>query len=100
LNVTYGCATNPLRYCPEEGLWREQAAAMMVRAKNQGFVTSPGAYFEDITAYSSIHFPAIQKIRELGVTQGCSATPALFCPKQAITRAQLMIFIIRYLYAN
>ena len=34
LNITQGCATNPLRYCPADSVTRAQMAAFLVRAFN------------------------------------------------------------------
>jgi hypothetical protein len=34
LNITQGCASNPLRYCPADSVTRAQMAAFLVRAFN------------------------------------------------------------------
>lgn len=70
---------------------------MLVRAKLRlpagvVFPVLPAAYFTDVPVSHSF-FVFIQKIRELGITQGCSATP--YCPGVPVTQAQLAAFVIR-----
>lgn len=95
LGVTNGCATN--RYCPSATVTREQMAAFVVRAKlgiryDQTFPYPASAPFTDVPN-SSIFYAYIQKLRELGVTTGCSATT--FCPDSMNTRGQMAAFIAR-----
>jgi hypothetical protein len=51
-------------------------------------------YFDDVNQNHPF-FKYIQKLRELGITSGCSATPALFCPDAEVTRLQMAIFLMR-----
>jgi hypothetical protein len=52
-------------------------------------------YFTDVPA-SSPFFKFIQKLKDLGITGGCSATT--FCPEDPVTRAQMAVFIIASRY--
>lgn len=49
-------------------------------------------YFTDIPA-SHPFFPFVQKMRELGLTGGCSETQ--YCPDDLIARWQMAVFLIR-----
>jgi hypothetical protein len=53
--------------------------------------------FDDVPA-SSEAFDAINLLRQAQVTLGCSTTPALYCPEQALTRGQTAALLIRALF--
>jgi hypothetical protein len=50
--------------------------------------------FNDVPA-TDPNFSFVQKMSELGLTNGCSATPALFCPNAALTRDMTAVFLVR-----
>ena len=93
--VTAGCRTTPtLDYCPADAVTRGQMAIFIVRAVNgdDNFDYPSTPYFTDVPANHPF-FRWIQKMRELGVTAGCSATE--YCPNNPVTRGQMGVFIIR-----
>ncbi|MBL8209104.1 MAG: S-layer homology domain-containing protein [Bryobacterales bacterium] len=95
LGITSGCSST--RFCPDTHLNREEMAVLLVRAKlrlpaGEAFPLPPAPYFTDVPVTHAF-FPFIQKIRELGITQGCSATT--YCPSVPVTRAQLAAFVTR-----
>ncbi len=54
----------------------------------------PGGSFYDDDG--SVHEPAIEGLVAAGVTSGCEiGPPALYCPDQPITRAQMAVFLTR-----
>jgi hypothetical protein len=57
---------------------------------NFTYTTTP--YFTDVPA-TNIYFPFIQKLRDAGVTNGCSATS--FCPNEAVSRGDAAVLIVR-----
>ncbi|MCC6366776.1 MAG: S-layer homology domain-containing protein [Bryobacterales bacterium] len=90
-NITPGCGSGI--YCPEAAMTRSEMAAFLVRAVvGEGFTFSNQPYFTDVPA-THPYFSYIQKLRELGVTNGCSATQ--FCPNDTVTRGQMAAFLIR-----
>lgn len=95
--VTAGCAPQPLRYCPGETITRGQMAVFLVTAtlgtNTFNYTTTP--YFTDVPATHPF-FKFVQKLRDLGITTGCSATQ--FCPNDPVTRSQMAAFIIRARY--
>jgi RHS repeat-associated protein len=98
-NITAGCATSPtLQYCPNQNVTRGQMAIFVVRtvlgggATVDNFQYSTTPYFTDVPA-THVYFKWIQKMRDLGVTAGCSATQ--YCPNDNITRGQMAVFIVR-----
>ena len=93
LDVTRGCATDPLRYCPDDNVTRDQMAAFLVRAfdldeaPSAGFTDTAGHYFET----------EIDKLAEARITLGCASQPRRYCPNQDVTRGQMATFIARAL---
>jgi hypothetical protein len=49
-------------------------------------------YFTDVPV-TSPYFSYVQKLRQLGITAGCTATT--FCPDDKLTRGQMAVFLIR-----
>ena len=93
--ITGGCATGPLRFCPDVAVIRAQMAVFLLRAKlGPTYVPpAPGGIFQDVP----VSDPFARWIEDLvtrGVAAGCSANPPLFCPAQAVTRAQSAPFLL------
>ena len=90
--ITAGCGSN--NFCPNDNVTRDEMAIFVVRAiyGSDNFTYSTTPYFTDVTS-STFGFKWIQKLKELGVTAGCTTTT--YCPTQVVTRDQMAIFIIR-----
>lgn len=88
--IVAGCEED--RFCPGDPITREQLATMLDRAL--GFPDAPdsGRYFTDI---GGTHAPAIERIAEHGVTNGCG--PVSFCPTDELSRAHAAVFFARAL---
>ena len=91
LEVTVGCATEPLHYCPDSFVTRAQMASFLVRA----FDLEPGspAGFSDIEGNS--HASDINALASARITAGCNRIPLSYCPSEAVTRAQMATFLAR-----
>ena len=76
---------------------RAQLGVFIVAALNKRLGTtltfSPTPYFNDMQPASG-YFPFVQRIKELGITAGCSITPLLYCSDNSITHGQMAVFII------
>lgn len=81
--------TTEVRVYGIDGLGNSGAASPVVRS-----FTVNNASFDDV-AYNYWSWLYIERIRRVNVTQGCSATPPLFCPAGNVTRAQMAVFICR-----
>ena len=92
LEITVGCATDPLRYCPEKSVTRAQMASFLTRAF--GLEPAESAGFADIDDDSS-HTPNINALAAAGITAGCSQDPLRYCPQRPVTRAQMATFLAR-----
>ena len=93
--VTVGCATEPLRFCPNRSVTRAQMATFLARALGLE-VPEVSAGFGDVDP-GSVHASSIEALFASGVTLGCSQEPLRFCPNDAVTRAQMASFLIRAL---
>ena len=72
-------------------------AVFVVRTKlkallGDNFTFPATAYFTDVPP-TDVWFPYIQKLRELGITVGCSTTT--YCRDQFLTRGQMSVFLVR-----
>lgn len=90
LGITTGCATEPLRFCPNKPVTRAQMATFLVRALN--LQPGPSAGFADT---SGTHEQNINAIAAAGITTGCQTGPPRYCPNKPVTRAQMATFLAR-----
>ncbi len=97
-NITAGCVASPLTYCPNLNVTRDQMAVFIVRTIMGGgpnvdnFDYSPTPYFTDVPPTYQF-FKWIQKLRDLGITSGTTATT--YGPQLTVTRDQMAVFIVR-----
>ncbi len=90
-SITTGCKTG--QYCPTDNVTRGQMAVFVIRALLGDNFTAPATpSFTDVPATHPF-FNYIQKLKDLGITSGCTATT--FCPDAPVTRGQMAAFVIR-----
>lgn len=94
--ITAGCATSPLRYCPQDPVTRGQMAIFLLRSEHGSGYDPPAAagIFEDVP----LTHPFVEWIEQLyheGVTSGCSTVPPRFCPGDTVSRGQMAVFLSR-----
>jgi hypothetical protein len=87
--VTNGCASE--RFCPAASVTREQMASFLVRTLD--LPPASRDWFTDDE--SSFHEDDINRLRESGITRGCSTT--LFCPTVPVPREQMAALLHRAL---
>lgn len=93
--ITSGCSTNPIRYCPATPVTRDQMAVFLLRAAHDPsyFPPAPTGVFEDVpVGYWAAAW--IEQLAAEGITSGCSASPALYCPTTPVSRDQMSIFLV------
>ncbi|MBK9604042.1 MAG: S-layer homology domain-containing protein [Anaerolineales bacterium] len=98
--ITAGCGTNPLIYCPDEPITRAQMAIFILRGVHGKTYVPPvasGTVFTDVpTDYWAADW--IEQLAEEGITVGCG--DGNYCPENAITRAEMSIFLLRSKLGN
>ena len=91
LGVTAGCATGPLRFCPEKTVTRGEMATFLVRAFDLAGASPAG--FSDTGG--DTHSSSIDALAAAGVTAGCATNPLRYCPSDSVTRAEMATFLQR-----
>ena len=91
LEVTVGCKTDPLRYCPGRPVTRGQMATFLVRALKLGEAPSVGF----VDTEGGVHEANINALAAAGITAGCRTEPLSYCPDKPVTRAQMATFLHR-----
>jgi hypothetical protein len=97
LQITLGCSATPPLYCPTNTVSREQMSAFIIRALHEpGYLPpDPAAQrFNDVPSQNPF-YAHIEEMALRGITLGCSSNPPLYCPSQAVTRAQMAAFLVR-----
>ncbi len=100
--ITNGCATSPLRFCPDVAVMRSDIAPFLVRVRHGGSFTPP--------AVSSLSFadvppdfwaaPWIEQLFRDGISNGCSASPRQYCPSNNVSRAEAAAFVAKTFSLN
>jgi hypothetical protein len=95
--ITAGCSADPLEYCPEASVTREQMAVFLIRALDQ--VPADG-YCGAMNAFSDVTFDRwsckyLKRLAELGITTGYG--DGRFGPEDSVTREQMAVFITKAL---
>jgi len=94
--ITAGCSTSPPQFCPDNAVSRRGMAVFLLRTREGPSYTPPPAtgVFDDVPAYD----PFAKWIEELvrrGITAGCSTSPPLYCPNNAVSRGSMAVFLVR-----
>ncbi len=91
--ITGGCASNPLRYCPENNVTRAQMAVFLERGMHGASFNPPVVTltFTDTTNNFARYW--IEALKSDGITSGCG--PSLYCPDASTTRAEMAVFLLR-----
>ncbi len=95
-NITSGCNTSPLRYCPTNTVTRDQMAVFLLRGKHGSNYAPPTAtgVFQDVpTNYWAADW--IEQLAAEGITSGCNASPKQYCPTTPVTRDQMAVFLLK-----
>jgi S-layer homology domain len=84
----------PTTYCPDGTATRGQMAVFIIRALLGAIFKFPPRQpvFTNVPA-AHPYFKYIQKLRQLGIPSGCTATT--YCPDDPATRGKVAVFIVR-----
>lgn len=91
--ITAGCGGG--NFCPNGLVTRAQMAVFLLRAKHGSGYTPPsatGSIFSDVPI-NGFAASWIEQLVDEGITSGCGG--GNFCPGQAVTRAQMAVFLQR-----
>jgi len=92
--ITGGCATNPLRYCPNNPITRGQMAVFLLKVYHgTNYAPTPAqGIFSDVAITLPLA-PWIEELARLSVTAGCGGTA--YCPSNSVTRGQMAVFMTK-----
>ena len=95
-DITEGCSSNPLMYCPDEGVSKAAMAVFLLRAIHGGNYTPPPAtgIFTDVNV-NQWYAPWIEQLYREDITEGCSSNPLMYCPDKIVSRAAMALFLDR-----
>jgi len=93
--ITTGCASNPLRYCPDTSLTRSEMAIFLLRSKHGSDYQPPSVDgstgFDDVLpTYWAAAW--IKQLAAEGITSGCGG--GNYCPDKNVTRAEMAKFLV------
>jgi hypothetical protein len=102
--VTGGCAAGPpALFCPGNNVLRQEMAPFLLKGFLGGDYAPPDCtgIFQDVPCPATPDFPYSNFIEDLstrGITGGCATgPPALYCPGDPVTRAQMAPFLLKTL---
>jgi murein DD-endopeptidase MepM/ murein hydrolase activator NlpD len=88
-DITTGCATDPLRYCPNASVTRAEMAVFIVRALN-GSAGAVQGTFSDVPV-GAWYAPYVEELARLGITDGYA--DGTYRPMRSITRAEMAAMV-------
>ena len=93
--ITVGCSQNPLKYCPEDNVIREEVAAFIVRAIEG---EPPLNYCDSGTPFPDVSpdmwsCKYIKRLKELKITSGYG--DGRYGPYDSVWREQMAAFLVR-----
>ncbi len=94
--IAEGCATDPLRFCPNGTVTRGQMSKFIVTGYGQqgnkaiAPIAGAGPFLDDAGHFSE---PYNNAMADGGITSGCAADR--YCPFTNVTREQMAIFMMR-----
>jgi parallel beta-helix repeat protein len=94
---TSGCATDPLRYCPETTMNRAESAVYVERGIHAATYDPPvpsSQVFADLPP-DSWAAKWVNGLWQDQYTTGCGTNPLVYCPWQGHTRAEGCVFYLR-----
>jgi hypothetical protein len=93
--ITVGCGLG--EFCPNDEMQRHVMANWLVKLMH-GPTFSPQPctdLFGDVVCELTPNSDYVEQLYADGITGGCSADPLLYCPYDAVTRAQMAVFLLR-----
>lgn len=98
--ITGGCSTSPLNYCPVNPVTRAQMAVFLLRGIHGSAYSPPtitGTRFADVpVSYWAAAW--IEQLAAEGITGGCGN--GNYCPEAVVTRDQMAVFLLRAIHGS
>ena len=96
--ITGGCFTDPLRYCPDREVRRDEMAAFLLKTEHGADYIPPTCtgVFDDVPCTPGVGFPDwIERLAGENVTGGCFVDPLRYCPDRINSRGEMAVFLVK-----
>ncbi len=96
--ITGGCASNPLQYCPDNIVNRQQMAVFLLKAQEGSTYDPPdcAGIFTDVPCTPGTGFSDfIEELYNRQITGGCVLNPLQYCPTNPTNRQQMAAFLVK-----
>ena len=92
--ITGGCGLDPLIYCPDDPVTREQMAVFLLGASEGVGYVPPACtgIFADVACPTDWSVDWVEDLFNRGITGGCATGPPRYCPDDFVTRGQMAVF--------
>jgi hypothetical protein len=92
--ITGGCGLDPLIYCPDDPVTREQMAVFLLGASEGVDYVPPSCtgIFADVACPTEWSVDWVEDLFSRGITGGCATGPPRYCPDDPVTRGQMAVF--------
>ncbi|HEV2847083.1 MAG TPA: PQQ-dependent sugar dehydrogenase, partial [Thermoanaerobaculia bacterium] len=97
--ITTGCASSPLRFCPDGQITRAEMSVFLLRTEHGAGYTPPDlntSRFADVPTTYWAH-DWIEQLFTEGITTGCNVSPLRYCPESSVRRSEMAVFLARTL---
>ena len=93
--LTVGCSVDYPWYCPGDEVLRSGMATFIVRSlSEEDNLPAYQGYFDDVPE-GAWYTPYVERLYELGITEGCDTDPLRYCPLDSVLRSEMAVFLVR-----
>jgi hypothetical protein len=97
-NITGGCFTDPLRFCPDREVRRDEMAGFLLKIEHGSDYVPPACtgIFADVDCTPGVGFPDwIERLANENITGGCFTDPLRYCPDRFNSRGEMAVFLTK-----
>jgi hypothetical protein len=97
-NLTGGCFADPLRYCPDREVRRDEMAVFLLKTEHGSEYIPPACagIFADVVCTPGVGFPDwIERLANENITGGCFTDPLRYCPDRLNSRGEMAVFLAK-----
>ena len=97
-NITGGCFIDPLRYCPDRSVRRDEMAAFLLKTEHGSGYAPPTCtgIFADVPCTPGVGFSDwIEQLANENITGGCFTDPLRYCPDRINSRGEMAVFLTK-----
>ena len=91
--ITAGCNADPMLYCPNNPVTRDQMAVFLIKTLEGSDYVPPDCVglFNDVACPGGFAVKWVEDLANRGITTGCA--PNYYCPANDVSRAEMAVFV-------